>query len=104
LIEYLDQFGRVVLANGKDDRFADFAADRITHGVFQKRLAQEMVGCVGEETLLKLALFERLLLVLTGVIGERDNEALFGKQRGGDFGAGIHYGWVDQEAFLNAVE
>ena len=104
LIEYLRQLGGVVLADGEDDRLADFAADRVAQRVFQKRLAQELVGGVGEETLLELALLEGLLLVFAGVIGERDDEALFGKQRGSDLGAGIHHGRVDQEAFLHAIE
>jgi hypothetical protein len=71
LIEYLGQLGGVVLADGEDDRLADFAADRVAQGVFQKGLAQELVGGVGEETLLELALLEGLLLVLAAVIGER---------------------------------
>lgn len=76
----------------------------VTQGVFQKRLAQELVGAVGEETLLELALLEGLLLVLGGVIGERDDKALLRKQRGGDLGAGVHHGRVDQKALLHAIK
>ena len=38
------------------------------------------------------------------VVGERDDEALFGEQLGGDLGAGVHHGRVDQVAVLHAVE
>ncbi len=81
LVEDLRQLGGVVLADGKDDRLADLAADRVAHGVFQKCLAQELVGSVGEEALLELALLEGRLLVLAGVVGEVYDEALFGEQR-----------------------
>jgi hypothetical protein len=33
-----------------------------------------------------------------------DDEALVGQQLGGDLGAGVHHGGVDQEAVLHAVE
>ncbi len=94
----------MVLADGKDDRLADFAADRVAQGVFQERLAQELVGGVRKEAPLELALLESLLLILAGVIGERDNEAFLGKQRGGDLGAGVHHRRVDQEALLHAIK
>ncbi len=104
LVEDLRQLGGVVLADGKDDRLADLAADRIAQGIFQKRLAEKLVGGVGEKALLELALLEGLLLVIAGVIGDGDDEALFRKQFGGDLGAGVHHGRVDQEAFLHAIE
>ena len=104
LVEDLRQLGGVVLADGEDDGLADLAADRIAQGVFQKGLAEELVGGVGEEALLELALLEGLLLVFAGVVGERDDEALFGKQLGGDLGAGIHHRGIDQEAVLHAIE
>jgi len=94
----------VVLADGEDDGLADFAADRIAQGVFQKGFAEELVGGVGEEAPLELALLEGLLLVFAGIVGERDDEALFGKQLGGDLGAGIHHRGVDQVIFLHAVK
>ena len=64
LVEDLRQLGGVVLADGEDDRLADLAADRIAQGVLEERLAEELVGGVGEEALLELALLEGLLLVL----------------------------------------
>ena len=63
LVEDLRQLGGVVLADGEDDRLADLAADRIAQGIFQKGLAEELVGGLGEEALLELALLEGLLLV-----------------------------------------
>ena len=53
----------MVLADRKDDGLADFAADRVAQGVFQKGLAEELVGGIGKETLLELALLEGLLLI-----------------------------------------
>ena len=70
----------MVLADSEDDRFADLAADRIAKRILEKRLAEELVGGFGEEALLELALLEGLLLVLAGIVGERDDEALFGKE------------------------
>ena len=64
LVEDLRQLGGVVLADGEDDRLADLAADRVAQGVLQEGLAEELVGRVGEEALLELALLEGLLLVL----------------------------------------
>lgn len=104
LIENLRQLCGVVLADGKDDRLADFPADRVAQGVFQKRFAKELVGGIRKETFFELSLLEGLLLILAGVIGERDDEAFFGKQRGGNFGAGVHHRRIDQKAVLHPVE
>src|SRR5712691_898452 len=104
LIEDLSQLGGVILADSEDDGLADLAADRIAQGIFQKGLAEQLVRGVGEEALLELALLEGLLLVFAGIVGERDDEALFGKQFGGDLGAGIHHRGIDQVAFLDAVQ
>ena len=104
LIENLRQLRGVVLADSKDDGLADLPADRVAQGVFQKRLAQQLVGVVGKEALLELALLEGLLLVLASVIGEGNDEALLREQRGGDFGAGVDHGRVDQEALFHAIE
>ena len=49
-------------------------------------------------------LLEGRLLVFAGIVGERGNEANFGKQFGGDLGAGVHHGGVDQIAVFHAVE
>ena len=76
----------------------------IAQRVFQKGLAEKLIGGVGEEALLELALLEGLLLVLARVVRERDDEALFGKKLGGDLGAGIHHRRIDQKAVLHAIE
>ena len=94
----------MVLADGEDDGFADFPADGIAEGVFQKGLAEKLVGGVGKETLLELALLEGLLLVFAGIVGERNDEAFLGEQFRGDFGAGVHHCGVDQVALLHAVQ
>ena len=74
LVEDLRQLGGVVLADREDDRLADLPADRIAQGVFQEGLAEELVGGVGEEALLELALLESLLLVFAGIVLELDDE------------------------------
>ena len=104
-IEDLRQLGGMVLADGEDDRLADLAADRIAQGVFEKRLAEELVGGVREERLLEFALLEGLLagLRLSSSVND-DDEAFVGEQLRGDLGAGVDDSRVDQEAFLHAVE
>ena len=94
----------MVLTDGEDDGLADLAADGITEGVFEERLAKYLVGGLRKEALLELALLERLLLILARVVGKRDDESFFGEQFGGDLRAGIHHGGIDQEAFLHAVQ
>ena len=42
--------------------------------------------------------------ILAGVIGKRDDEALFGKQLGGYPGAGIHHYRIDQESIPHAIQ
>ena len=74
------------MADGEDDGLADLPTDRIAQGVFQEGLAEELVGGVGEKALLELALLEGLLLVSAGIVGEGDDDAVFGKQFGGDLG------------------
>ncbi len=104
LVEHLRQLGGVVLADREDDGLADFAADRVAQGVLEESLTEDGVGGVGEESFLELALFEGLLLVLAGVVVERDDEALIGEQLRGDFRASVHHGRVDQVAVFHAVE
>ena len=65
---------------------------------------KDVAPSVAETAFLELALPVGLLLVFTGIVGKRDNEALFGKQFGGDLGAGIHHRGIDQVAFLHAVD
>src|SRR3970040_1273568 len=67
-------------------------------------LHKELVGCGSKEALLEFALLEGLLLILAGVVRERDDEALFGKELGGDLGAGIHHRRTDEVALLHAVK
>ena len=66
----------MVLTDSEDDGLADLAADRIPQGILEERLAEKLVGSVGEETLLELALLEGLLLILTRLVGERNDESL----------------------------
>ena len=91
------------LADGEDDGFADLAADGIAKGVFEEGLAEEFVGGVGEEAFLEFALFVGLFLVLAFSIGELDDEAFFGEELGGDFGAGVDDGGVDEETVFDAI-
>jgi hypothetical protein len=46
LIQNLRQISGVPLADGKDDRLADFAADRVAQGVLKERLAEDLVSGV----------------------------------------------------------
>ena len=50
LIHNLGQPGRVILADGEDDRLADLPANRVVQRVFQEGLAEERIGGIGEET------------------------------------------------------
>ena len=104
LVQDLSQLGRVVLADGKDDRLADLTADGVPQGVFKERLAEELIGGIGEKALLELALLKDLLLILAGVVGERDDESLVGKQLSCDACAGIHDRGIDQVALFHAVQ
>ena len=104
LVEGLRQPGRVVLADGKDDRLADLAAHGIAQRVLQEGLAEDPVGRFGEEAPLELALLVRLFLLLPGVIGDGDDETLVRQQLCRHLGTGVHHGGVDQVAVLHAVE
>ena len=103
-VQYLRQLGRVVLADGEDDGFADFAADGITQGVFQKSLTKQLVGCIREKAFLELALFVGFFLIVAAVVGVVDNKAFFGQQLGGDVSARIDDGGVDEVALFHAIE
>ncbi len=103
-VEDLGEFCGVVLADGEDDGFSDFAADGIAQGVFQKRFAEQCVGFRGEEALLELALMETLLAVLPVFVGERDDEAIFGKQLRRHAGAGIDDDGIDEIAVSHAIQ
>ena len=48
-VENLSHFGGVVLADSKDDGFANLAADGIAEGVFKERLAEKFVGGFGKK-------------------------------------------------------
>jgi len=56
LVENLREPGGVILADGKHERLSDLAADGIAQRVFEKRLAEKLVGRGREEAFLKLAL------------------------------------------------
>ena len=70
LVEDVGQAGGVVLADGKDDGLANFTADGVAQGVFEKGLAEKRVGGVGKESLLELALFVGFLVIFAFGIGE----------------------------------
>ena len=92
------------LAHGKNDGLADFAADGIAQGIFQKRLAEQLVGGIGKEPFLKLALLVSFLLVVAFVILELDDKTLLGQQLGGNFRPGIHDRGIDEEAVLHPIQ
>ena len=94
----------MVLADGEHDGLADLAADRIAQGVLQEGLAEELVGGLGVEALLELALLVGLAVILSLGIGERDDEPLLGEELRGHFRAGVHHGRVDQVSVIHAVE
>ena len=64
-VQNLRQLGGVILADGEDDGLANLAAYRVAQGIFQKRLAEEFVGGLGEEPFFKLALLVGFLLVFS---------------------------------------
>src|SRR6185437_4400543 len=103
-VEDLRQLSRVVLADREDDGLADFATDRITQRVLQKRLAQNQIGGLREKALLELALLESFLLVLAGVVRERDDESFFGKQLRGDIGTCVYHRGIDEVFVLDSIQ
>ncbi len=103
LVEDCCYSGGVVLADGEDDGLADFAADWIAEGIFKEGLAEDGVGCAGEETFFKLRLLECLFVVFAGVVGEVDEKSLFGEEFGGDFGSGVGDDGIDEERTLLVV-
>ena len=104
LIENLRQLARVMLADSEDNGLADLAADGVTQRVFEKRFAKELIGCLREEALFKLALLESFVVVIAFVVLERHHKARFGKEPGGDLAASVHDGRIDEEAVLHAIE
>ena len=104
LVENLRQLGGVILADGEDDRLADFPADRVAQGILQKGLAEQLVGGFGEEALLELALLVNLLLIVAPVILELDDKTIFGKKLRRDLAAGIDHSRIDQKAVFHAIQ
>src|SRR5207302_363464 len=104
LVEDLRQLGGMTLADCEDDRLADLPTDWIAQGVFHESLAEDLVGCTCEKTLLEFTLLESLLLILAFVIFEGDDETLFGKEFRGDFGSSIHHCRVDEESLFHPVQ
>ncbi|WP_297927298.1 hypothetical protein, partial [Metallibacterium sp.] len=104
LVEDLRELESVVLADGEQDGFADFAADRIAQCMLQEGLAQQLVGGLGEEAPLELAVRKGLLLRIAVVVAEGGQETGFGEQLGGDAAARIDHGGVDQVAVAHAIE
>jgi glycosyltransferase involved in cell wall biosynthesis len=76
LVKNLSEFGGVVLANGKDDGFTNLSTHRIAQGVFEKSLAEDLISSLREEALFKLALLERLVVVIAFVVLKRNDESL----------------------------
>ena len=92
------------LADRKYDGLAHFAADGVPQRVLQECLAEELVGRVGKEALLKFTLFVGLFLLFSLVVRKGNDESLFREQFGRHLCACIHNRRVDQIAVLNAVE
>ena len=103
-VEYVGQVGGVVLADSEDNGLANFPADGVAQGIFEKSLAEKHVGGVGKESLLELALFVGFVVILALGIGERNDEALLREELCCHIGAGINNGWVDQDAIFYAIE
>ena len=77
----------------------------IAQGVFEEGLAEELVGGVGEERLLELALLVRLSCWSSPfVVLELRRRSPLRKAAGGDVAAGIDDGGIDEEAILHAIE
>ena len=76
LIENLCQLACVVLADGKDDGLAELAADRVAQGVFEKGLAEKLIGGRREEALLELAHAVGFFLVVATLVPDLYDEAL----------------------------
>ena len=94
LVENLRQLARVVLADGKDDGLANLAADRVAQGILEKGLAEQLDWWPSaEEALLELALPVASLWSSPVVILEFDDEALVGKELGGDRRCGRPRRW-----------
>jgi len=70
LVENLRQLAGVVLADREEDGLSYLIADWIAQGILQKGLAENLVGGLSKETLLKLTLLEGLLLVFTTIVRE----------------------------------
>ena len=67
----------MVLTNGKDDGFANLAADGIAESMLQKYFAEKLVGGIRKEAFLEFALFEGFFLVLPLIVFEFNNKSLF---------------------------
>ncbi len=104
LVKDLRELARVMLADSEDNGLPNLAADRVAQGIFEEGFAEELVGGLGEESLLKLPLLERLAVVVAFVVLERDDETIVRKKLRGDGAAGIDDGRVDEEAILDAIK
>ena len=103
-IKNLGEFFSMVLADGKDDGFANLTADRVAIRVFQKCFAEKLIGGVGEKAFLELALFESFFLILALIVFEFNNKPIVRQKLCGDLAAGIHDSWIDKVAIFNAIE
>jgi hypothetical protein len=71
---------------------------------FSRNVLQRIWLVASEKALLKFPLLEGLLLVLPGIVRERDDKALVGKEFGGDPGTGVHHSRTNEEALFHAVQ
>ena len=92
LVQNLGELGCVVLAHGKNDGLPDLAANGVAQGVFDKGLAEDLIGRGRKEALLEFALLVGFLLVVALVVLKLDDKPVVRQKLGGDFGPGINDG------------
>ena len=76
----------------------------VAQGVFQERLAEDLVCGLGKEAFLKFPLLESLVMLIAGIVGHGNDKTLVGKQLRCNVGAGVHHDRIDQVAVSHAVE
>ena len=64
------------LADGKDDGLTNLTADGVAQGIFKEGLTEELVGCLREEALFKLAVLESFVAVITLLVLKGDYKAI----------------------------
>ena len=104
LIENLSDLSSMVLAHGKNNRFADFAADWVAESVFKEGLAKKFIGGRGKELFLEVGLFIAFVLFVSWVVLEIDDKALLREKLRSNASSGIYDGWINEVALFDAVE